>query len=124
MHGNPLGFSADNGIDDWLNIVLTQTGGFTGLAKRVLIHRTDLTPQMLETVNTALSHLWHLGPAAIDNPHPYINADHYPDAEHFTVHVQCKNTQWQLTLDSSALPAPATALAAAFPLKPSSLPAP
>jgi hypothetical protein len=119
MPGKPSASHLKFDTNDWVQVDLAQTGGFAGLNRSKQIHRAALSPALLDSVNSALHHLWNLksNEALAPKTDPCTN---YPDRQHFTVNVTCKNTGcWQLTFDSSALPLPALELAEAFPLEPS-----
>lgn len=85
--------------DDWLELLLTQSGGFTGLHRQAKILKSDLNHALADTALRALQQLWdHDG-----NALPTASSN-YPDAQKLLVEVTTKQGQWVQTLNADELP--------------------
>jgi hypothetical protein len=85
--------------NDWLELQLTQSGGFAGLTRQAKILKSDITQALATDTQQVLQQLWdHHG-----NVLP-SNSANYPDGQTLRVEVTTKHGQWMQTLNADELP--------------------
>jgi hypothetical protein len=85
--------------NDWLELQLTESGGFTGLTRQAKIIKSHLTQAHAKDAQQVLQQLWdHEGKVLPSN------LNDYPDAQKLQVEVTTKQGQWVQTLNADELP--------------------
>jgi hypothetical protein len=86
-------------LSDWLELQLTQSGGFAGLTRQAKILKSDLTQALATDAQDLLKQLWdHHGNALSPLP------SNYPDGQKLQIEVTTKRGQWVQTLNADELP--------------------
>jgi hypothetical protein len=100
-------------LNDWLELQLTQSGGFAGLSRQAKILKSDLTQNLAAHTHEMLKQLWdEQGNALPSNP------SNYPDALKLQVELTTKHGQWVQTLNADELPDDLTAICHRIDWKP------
>lgn len=84
---------------DWLELQLTQSGGFAGVTRQAKILKSDLTHALATDAQQVLKQLWDNDGNALP-PQP----NDYPDAQKLQVEVTTKVGQWVQTLNADEIP--------------------
>jgi hypothetical protein len=84
---------------DWLELQLTQSGGFAGLTRQAKILKSDLTHALATDAQQVLQQLWDHDGKALPS-----KLNDYPDAQKLQVEVTTKDGQWVQTLNADELP--------------------
>jgi hypothetical protein len=100
-------------VNDWLELQLTQSGGFAGLTRQAKILKADLTHRVATHTQEVLKQLWDEQGNAI----PSSPAD-YPDGQKLLVAITTNNGQWVQTLNADELPDDLTAMCHRIDWKP------
>jgi hypothetical protein len=83
---------------DWLELQLTQSGGFAGLTRQAKIVKSELTQSLAANMQDVLKQLWdHHGNALVSN------LVEYPDCQKLHFQITTKNGQWVQTLNADEL---------------------
>lgn len=98
---------------DWLELELTQSGGFTGLTRRAIITRAEAKQKLNEQALDAISTLCEQYTGKDDN-----RCAPYPDRQILTVQATSATAQWHATLDTDQLPPAISVLCAQLHWKP------
>jgi hypothetical protein len=100
-------------LKDWLELQLTQSGGFAGLSRQAKILKSDLTLHLAAHTHEVLKQLWdEQGNALLSNP------SNYPDGQQLQIEVTTKHGQWVQTLNADELPDDLTAMCHRIDWKP------
>jgi hypothetical protein len=86
-------------VNDWLELHLTQSGGFAGLTRQAKMVKSELIQGLADNAQHVLKQLWdHQGNALPSNP---VN---YADGQQLHVEVTTKHGKWVQTLNTDELP--------------------
>jgi LAS superfamily LD-carboxypeptidase LdcB len=100
-------------INEWLELQLTQSGGFAGLSRQAKILKSEVTHHLAEHAQEVLKQLWDEHGNALAS-----NTSNYPDGQKLHVEVTTKHGQWVQTLNADELPDDLTAMCHRIDWKP------
>jgi hypothetical protein len=100
-------------INDWLELQLTQSGGFAGITRQAKILKSESTQHLAAHTQEVLKQLWDEQGNAMS-----LNPANYPDGQKLQVEVTTKNGQWVQTLNADELPDDLTAICHRIDWKP------
>jgi hypothetical protein len=100
-------------INDWLELQLTQSGGFAGITRQAKILKSEVTQHLAAHTQEVLKQLWDKqGNTILSSP------ANYPDGQKLHVEVTTKHGQWVQTLNADELPDDLTAMCHRIDWKP------
>jgi hypothetical protein len=89
--------------DEWLEMQLTQSGGFAGLSRKATLVKADVHHDLVSQTKEALKILLKQSVNASSVNASSVNQKNYPDQQQLHIEVKTPTGQWAQTLNGDEL---------------------